>query len=250
VTEITFKFDPRVLLGTLDRSKEQIVPGHDSRYWVDFHLAFYRYCKPHASGDVLDLGCGYGYGAHLLSETAKSVVGIDYHSPAIEYAREHYAGENQAFREHDANNPLPFEDNSFDLIVSSEVLEHIALQKELLSEIARVGRPAGHAIIKTPQAKGETRSDNPHHAHELNRDEFQSLIKSVFPKAELFYWLQKCNIENRIIDLPIEPKIEKFEDPNPSDKAVLLYSVTAPTITPMDSSEDREGDLLAVCPIE
>ena len=59
---VQMQIDTRQLTGTLDRSKEQLIPGHDSEYWLEFHLTFYRFAEQLCGGNVLDIGCGYGYG--------------------------------------------------------------------------------------------------------------------------------------------------------------------------------------------
>jgi ubiquinone/menaquinone biosynthesis C-methylase UbiE len=40
--------------------------------------------------DVLDVGCGTGYGTACLAERAKSIVGVDISKPALRWARKHY----------------------------------------------------------------------------------------------------------------------------------------------------------------
>jgi len=250
--EVNYRFDTKVLSGRLDRTKEQIVPGHDSRYWLEFHLAFYHYANLRANeADVLDIGCGYGYGSHLLSEKARSVVGLDMHPPAIAYAKENYLRPNLTFREHDANEPLPFEDDSFDLIVSSEVLEHIHRQRELMEEVRRVGRNGGRAIVKTPNALNDPGGANPHHHHIFSLDEYRKFMIPVFPHAEIFLWCQRVALTNKVVEFPLPSEVRKFGEPNPSDKAILLYTETTPEVVePVLGGNNPRGDLLAVCPIE
>ncbi|MCG3199421.1 MAG: class I SAM-dependent methyltransferase [Candidatus Omnitrophica bacterium] len=245
---VTIEFDPLTLFGPLDRSKEQIVPGHDSNYWLEFHLAFYRYAEPRARGDVLDLGCGYGYGSELLSRKAKSVTGLDYHHPAIEYNRSHYSAPNLRFVEHDANTPLPFPDSSFDLVVSSEVLEHIDRRHDLLREIARVGRRGGHLILKTPNAASAAPESNPHHHHTYSLEEFQDEIRGVFPNAEIYRWVPRTEVKQQVVDFPVKRETGAFGEPFPSEKALLVYFLTTPLVVPVGEG-DLVGDLLAVCPI-
>ena len=249
--EVTYRFDTKTLSGRLDRTKEQIIPGHDSRYWLEFHLAFYRYAALRAKGaDVLDIGCGYGYGSHLLSKTARSVTGIDFHPPAIAFAKEQYLVPNLSYREHDANLPLPFEDGSFDLIVSSEVIEHMHKQNELIEEIARVGRPGGHVIIKTPNIVNDPGGQNPHHEHIFSLKEFRDLMTSVFPQTEVYLWCQRVHVKDVVVEFPLSTEVREFGDPNPSDNAMLLYTQTIPElIEPVSNGENPRGDLLAVSTI-
>lgn len=245
--EISFQFDPLPLLGRLDRSKEQVVPGHDSKYWVTFHLAFYRYAMPRARGRVLDIGCGYGYGSALLAGVAARVDGIDFHAPAIASARREYPADNLHFHHHDANTRLPFEDGVFDLVVSSEVLEHIHHQEGLLNEIKRVTRLGGSVILKTPNALNEAKDSNPHHAHTFTLDEFREMVTAVFPNSAVYYWVQRYELQHQMIDLPMQYEVKNFDDPYPSEKALLLYTITTPKVIATDESDGAGCDLLAVC---
>jgi SAM-dependent methyltransferase len=253
MAQVQFSFDTRLLNGRLDRSKEQIIPGHDSRYWLEFHLTFYRYAKQWAEGaDVLDIGCGYGYGSNLLSKSARSVTGLDYHPPAIAFARENYGAgaENLRYLEHNANNPLPFVDDSFDLIVSSEVLEHVENQEGLIREVRRVCRSGGRAIIKTPNIVSDPNNTNPHHEHVFSLEEYREFMRSVFPQAEIFFWLQKTRMKEQVIEYPFPLEIENFGDPNPSDRALLVLAETVPELVEAKPGDQPRGDLLAVCPVE
>jgi len=123
---------------------------------------------------VLDLGCGYGYGADfLLQSGAKQVVGLDFESKRLTLAKRDYPGiyfiQGNAIR-------LPFSDDSFDIVIMFEVIEHIASQDILISEIKRVVRPNGLLICSTPH-KRYTCGTNPDHIKELEPLEFFSLLE-------------------------------------------------------------------------
>ncbi|WP_376697031.1 class I SAM-dependent methyltransferase [Wenzhouxiangella sp. EGI_FJ10305] len=138
--------------------------------------------------EVLDAACGEGYGSRLLAARAKSVVGVDIGEEAVAHARERYRGDNLRFDQADATR-LPFGDDSFDVVVSFETLEHLEAQETLLAEFRRVLRPDGFLIISSPDRKtysDETGYDNPFHVRELYRDELESLISATFPAYRLY----------------------------------------------------------------
>ena len=106
---------------------------------------FAPYVKP--TSDCLDVGCGPGLTSGLwLKEHGASYVGVDISEPAIEEARSH--GLDARLIE-DATS-LPFEDNSFDVVVCTEVLEHLFEPQAAVTEMLRVLRPGGHLIATVP----------------------------------------------------------------------------------------------------
>src|SRR5438552_18667808 len=78
---------------------ERIVPDETSPGIVALHLKRYEFAAPRCRGaDVLDAGCGVGYGSAFLGEVAARVVGVDRDEPAIAYARARYGRTNVEFR--------------------------------------------------------------------------------------------------------------------------------------------------------
>jgi SAM-dependent methyltransferase len=96
--------------------------------------------------DALDLGCGDG---RLTAELrAGSVTGADVSRVALERAAAHVPDARLVLLQPDE--PLPFQDSSFDLVLSTEVLEHVRDVQLLLSEARRVLRPGGLLAVSTP----------------------------------------------------------------------------------------------------
>ena len=97
---------------------------------------------------ALDLGCGNGDFTALLAESGGQVVGCDVARAAVVRATARHPGLD--FRVVPADGPLPLEDNSFDLVWASEVIEHVADTARWLSEARRVLTPRGRLLITTP----------------------------------------------------------------------------------------------------
>ena len=98
------------------------------------------------AGDALDLGCGDG---RLTAELrAASVTGADVSEVALERARSRVPG--ARFVRVDPDEPLPFGDGEFDLVLLAETIEHVRDVQLLLSEVRRVLRPGGRVAISTP----------------------------------------------------------------------------------------------------
>ncbi|MFZ4777685.1 MAG: class I SAM-dependent methyltransferase [Terrimicrobiaceae bacterium] len=100
---------------------------------------------------VLDIGCGYGWTIGRLTGKVPNLVGIDLDAEAIESARKHYPG---IHFELQTGASLPFEDERFDAVILSDVIEHVGdWNKELVTgEAWRVLKPGGQFIFSAPYA--------------------------------------------------------------------------------------------------
>ena len=108
-------------------------------------------------GTMLDLGCGEGRHIFGVMEQFPDLkcIGLDPHIKSLEKAKE-----GLEFLESISNRKtnflsgsaysLPFNDNSFDLVVCSEVLEHLHEYKDAIKEISRVLRPGGQFLASVP----------------------------------------------------------------------------------------------------
>jgi SAM-dependent methyltransferase len=94
---------------------------------------------------ILEIGAGVGWQARELSRMGHSV-------EAVDLAGSTYAAERiWAIRDYDGEH-LPFPDRSFDVVYSSNVLEHVEQLSSLLAEIRRVVKPGGYIVHLVPSA--------------------------------------------------------------------------------------------------
>jgi ubiquinone/menaquinone biosynthesis C-methylase UbiE len=148
------------------------------------HLHRYVLSSRLAAGKrVLDLASGEGYGSNLLASKAQSVVGVEIDPAAVEHARRKYTSANLQFVAGSITS-IPLKDeHSFDVVVCFEAIEHIAEQQKLLTEIQRFLKPEGILLVSTPNKsvyQHESEEENPFHVHELEFEEFRSLLQQFF----------------------------------------------------------------------
>jgi SAM-dependent methyltransferase len=97
---------------------------------------------------ALDLGCGDGRLTRELD--AADLVAADVSDVALDRARARLPGAQLVQIEDDE--PLPFSDNDFDLVLCAETIEHVRDVQLFLSEARRVLRPGGELALTTPAA--------------------------------------------------------------------------------------------------
>lgn len=172
-------FDGERLTTVMPRS--QIEMEHFQRYFFALDI-----CKDKV---VLDIASGEGYGSSILAKSARHVFGVDSSARAVEHARSSYLEGNISFSVGRAEN-IPFCDSKFDIVVSFETLEHLTDHDGFIREVKRVLKPDGVLMISTPDehvysAEGSTH--NPFHLRELNRTDFEFLLKKYFGNTSLYF---------------------------------------------------------------
>lgn len=158
---------------------ERTIPDLEiENYWFRRHEVVYERLAPRCAGrDVLEAGCGEGYGADLIATVARRVIALDYDEAAVAHVRGRYSRV-EAMQANLAELPLP--DESVDVVVNFQVIEHLWDQPQFIRECARVLRPAGLLMVSTPNritfSPGRDTPVNPFHTRELNADELSELL--------------------------------------------------------------------------
>ena len=158
---------------------ERTIPGLDvDNYWFRRHEVVYRALAQRCAGlEVLEAGCGEGYGADLIAGVAHTVIALDYDEATVAHVRARYP---RVDVRHANLTELPLADSSVDVVVNFQVIEHLWDQPRFVSECIRVLRPAGLLMISTPNritfTPGRDTPINPFHTRELNADELTQLL--------------------------------------------------------------------------
>ncbi|HVE63702.1 MAG TPA: class I SAM-dependent methyltransferase [Mycobacteriales bacterium] len=176
-------------LPPLTLTGERTLPGIDvENYWYRRHEAVYLAVAGFCRGAVVvDAGCGEGYGAALLHRLgAGRVIGTDLAPEAVAHAAARYPFVD--FVRADSAQ-LPLAGAAAEVVVSSQVIEHLDDQPGFVAECARVLRPAGTLVLSTPNrftfSPGLARAVNPFHTRELSADELVALVADDFEVARL-----------------------------------------------------------------
>jgi SAM-dependent methyltransferase len=103
-----------------------------------------KYLAPLPGRKVLEMPCGSGMFASMMSDVGLDVTAMDIEANDPY----HYLVERRVLA--DANAGLPFSDNEFEALVSIEGIEHLENPSFFLRECARVIRPGGHVFLSTP----------------------------------------------------------------------------------------------------
>jgi len=158
---------------------ERTIPGLDiENYWFRRHEVVYQRLAERCVGaDVLEAGCGEGYGADLIADVARRVIAVDYDESAVAHVRARYPRVD-VMQANLAQLPLP--DASVDIVVNFQVIEHLWDQTQFVVECARVLRPSGLLMMSTPNritfSPGRDTPINPFHTRELNAGELAELL--------------------------------------------------------------------------
>jgi len=155
---------------------------------LTYHLARYKFASRllQSTDNVLDYGCGTGYGTRLMRDYARYVYGVDNNEACIEKAHQRYG---ESFGVWDLLNliqePL---DAAFDVITCFEVIEHMASDaaNDLLFQLSNCLTKHGFLILSTPRAKPmELRSvyRKRFHTHEYKWDELHALLCRHFARV-------------------------------------------------------------------
>lgn len=164
---------------TLPLTGERTIPGMaEENYWFRRHEVVYERLAQRCAGrEVLEAGCGEGYGADLIAGVARRVIALDYDESAVAHVRTRYP---RILVIHGNLTELPLADGSVDVVVNFQVIEHLWDQDRFVRECARVLRPSGLLMMSTPNritfSPGRDTPVNPFHTRELNAAELTQLL--------------------------------------------------------------------------
>ena len=142
----------------------------------------YVVARDYAEGDVLEVGCGEGRGIDLLMQKARSLTAVDKIKPVIDSLQKKYP--QGKFMSMNIPPLSGLNDDTYDVVFSFQVIEHIEDDSLFLKEIHRVLKPGGTALLTTPNRRLSL-TRNPWHIREYLPEELEELAKNIFAHVEL-----------------------------------------------------------------
>jgi SAM-dependent methyltransferase len=227
---------------------ERTIPGlAEENYWFRRHEVVYERLADRCAGrDVLEAGCGEGYGADLIADVAHHVIGLDYDASAVAHVKARYP---RVEMHHGNLAALPLPDAAVDVVVNFQVIEHLWDQAQFVAECRRVLRPGGLLLMSTPNritfSPGRDTTINPFHTRELNAAELTELLTSAGFRIEgvygVFHGRRLAELDAKhggsIIDAQVARAVA--DAPWPAD---LLADVASVTTDDFDLVDDRDID--------
>ena len=156
---------------------ERVSAEASDNYVFQRSLLAYHYAAEIISGDVLEIGTGTGYGVDILAPKCSRFVTVDKFAADIQNLPANVERQTMTVP------PITFADNSFDYVVSFQVIEHIKDDAKFVREVARVLRPGGKFIVSTPNAPMSL-TRNPWHIREYKAVELDALLRGSFADVE------------------------------------------------------------------
>ena len=222
---------------------ERLIPSINKNSGAFYeHLTRYIFASQFVKDKVvLDAGSGSGYGSAILSRNghAQHVFGIDLSDEAIQYARKEYGSEAVTFQKDKLEKMKTVSDQSIDVLVNFEVIEHLKEQDAFLEQVKRVLKKDGLCIISTPN-KLTYPKGNPFHVKELSPKQFSSLLSKYFSHITMLYQsfemaqLLKQNSPTRFSleeDFMVVQQ-DVYTQPIVSEKSQYLVAVCSDAVVP------------------
>lgn len=231
------------------------------------HLFAYEYTKEKLNTglEVLEVGCGEGYGTSILAQSESNIIGVDIDSITIDNANANYGSDNCKYKLYDGVK-LPFTEEKFDVVVSFQVIEHVPDDVAFLAEIKRVLKVGGVLYLATPCSKYRLRPGqlpwNRFHLREYSHSEMSSLLSGLFNDFSI-HGVSAIPFVNNIelsrvypnkfkfpLSLAIKKILELKTFLSNTKKLALSEAMTELSVDNfflLDSSDNECLDLFAVC---
>jgi SAM-dependent methyltransferase len=172
---------------------------------VNYYRHLFAYCEAASivEGNVIEIGCGDGYGIDLLIDHCHHYVAVDKRKGPLSSSTKKSFDYFRMILPSLKNIPS----NIFDFAVSFQVVEHIKKDDMFLQEIYRVLKPGGTLLLTTPNRLRSV-SRNPWHVREYTANELATLFAGIFSDTKLYGIYADELLEQYFADN--KARVEKF----------------------------------------
>ena len=170
-------------------SSERQLDDTNNPWWGEHINRYEEAAKllPHEPLTVLDIACGSGFGSNYLAQLGYVVVGADLSEDTITDCNNKFKHSNLSFKVLDGTN-IQYADESFDVVISFETIEHTTEYQKMLNEFKRVVKKNGLIIISTPNFLINSPKGviiNPYHTQEWIYEDLLKILKNTFSVVKL-----------------------------------------------------------------
>jgi len=183
------------MAGNLKMTGERLVPNdiYTPIEYIQYlrHLFVYETVKSEIKNDdnVIEVGFGEGYGTHMLSSACKSIIGLDIDARIVDYANNKYGHEKCTYQLYDGK-VIPFDNNTFDITILFQVIEHIKKDINFIAQLHRVLKQGGRLFLTTPnkatRLKPGEKPWNRYHIREYYSHELEAAIRNSFDNVNVY----------------------------------------------------------------
>ena len=170
-------------------------------YMLSPQFDIYEQVAKKVFGKVIDVGCGTGFGTHILTRNADFVLGLDIEEAAIRFAKRSFSNCKIKFDDFDITASYTYEPYPYDFIVMIDVIEHIENDSEAIRNCTKLLKNAGTFICSTPNRLSRYRKSE-YHVREYSPNELRILMALVFNEVDIVNYHLKTiesEYENTII---------------------------------------------------
>jgi len=157
--------------------------------WITWHhnINVFNQCTKYTKGNLLDVGCGDKRYKNIFLPYLERYIGIDIPS---KIKRETELLRKSNIDIYATGLKLPFKSQSFDTIVSFQVLEHVPEPNEFIKEISRVIKETGYLIITAPQSY--QLHEEPYDYYRYTKYGLKYLVENGFETISIEPWGDIC----------------------------------------------------------
>jgi len=116
-------------------------------YQESNYYPVYNFIRDKNQLKILEVGCGYGYLSYALHKTGHNITAIDIATGAISFARQNFGN---YFHQTDLNSFSQQNSEKYDLIIATEVIEHLENPNDFIKTSANLLAPGGSILLTTP----------------------------------------------------------------------------------------------------